>query len=103
MSPITTWMSGEDLKVQGKKRRGARNGRQPTKIKVRGGLGKSTKSLTPLGMKHVQTVRSYDGPGARTKCHVCGAPITVEVKKFTNGKEFLILDLGGGPHLHQDG
>ena len=90
--PNTSWLTGEGLKVTGKKKRKFKSGGE--------------KPLTPPGMKHVQTIRSFDGPGSRTTCRVkgCYAPIRIEVRKFTNGKEYNILDaVGGGLHIHQDG
>lgn len=83
--PATSWKTGPELKIKKKKTGGA-------------------KPLTPKGMKHVQTVKSFDGPGSRTSCNICLEPIRVEVRMFTNGKKFNILNaVGGGYHRHQDG
>ena len=65
--------------------------------------GLSRDRMTALPMKTAQKVKTFDGPGSRTKCRICGAPIRIEVKRFTNGKEFIILDLDGLQHRHQDG
>lgn len=85
--PRVKWLVGDDLKVTGKRKHKS------------GG----PKPLTPVGMKHCQKIRTYDGPGSRTKCRICGAPVRIEVKRFTNGKDMALLDLDGLLHQHQDG
>ena len=85
--PRVKWLVGDQLKVTGKRKHKS------------GG----PKPLTPVGMKHVQTVKTRDGPGSRTRCRICGAPVRVDVKRFTNEPAFVVLDLDGLLHVHQDG
>ncbi|MCK5316292.1 MAG: hypothetical protein KAJ55_00180 [Anaerolineales bacterium] len=61
---------------------------------------RQSKPLTPLGMKHVQTVHSKDSAASMDRCRVCGDSIG-----FTTIDGKLVpLDWGTlRPHKHQNG
>jgi len=86
-----------DAEQPEKVRRGARNGRTPKKIKVRGKVGKSDKPLPKVNTR--RGVR--DTSSSRAPCRVCGEPLMFGIHKWTS--KLIRYNLDGTPHEHKNG